>query len=103
MSVGCKNVFFLYIKTVVAWVAQWIEQWFPKPLVAGSIPAPGMHKARNRKKLQAFLFSGTKATKGTKRTKTIAVAFVAFANKARRFTSRRVAAFGWPPPPDARP
>ena len=42
MSVGCKNVFFLYIKTVVAWVAQWIEQWFPKPLVAGSIPAPGI-------------------------------------------------------------
>ena len=56
MSVGCKNVFFLYIKTVVAWVAQWIEQWFPKPLVAGSIPAPGIRKARNRKKLRAFLF-----------------------------------------------
>ena len=42
MRVGCKNGFFLYIKDTFAWVAQWIEQWFPKPLVAGSIPAPGI-------------------------------------------------------------
>ncbi len=42
MPVGCKNSFFLYIKDTFAWVAQWIEQWFPKPLVAGSIPAPGI-------------------------------------------------------------
>ena len=41
MPAGCKNSFFLYIKIDIAWVAQWIEQWFPKPLVAGSIPAPG--------------------------------------------------------------
>ena len=41
MPVGCKNGFFLYINDTFAWVAQWIEQWFPKPLVAGSIPAPG--------------------------------------------------------------
>ncbi len=55
MSVGCKNVFFLYIKTVVAWVAQWIEQWFPKLLVAGSIPAPGTtFKACKINILQAF-------------------------------------------------
>ena len=41
MPASCKKRFFLYIKGTFAWVAQWIEQWFPKPLVAGSIPAPG--------------------------------------------------------------
>ena len=57
MPAGCKNGFFLYIKDTSAWVAQWIEQWFPKPLVAGSIPAPGiMFKSLQMIYLQALLY-----------------------------------------------
>src|SRR5262245_38563502 len=33
----------------IALVAQGIEQWFPKPLVAGSIPAGGIRSRRNRR------------------------------------------------------
>ena len=61
MPASCKKRFFLYIKFVVAWVAQWIEQWFPKPLVAGSIPAPGTKFiAVSRSDLRLFLYNRTR-------------------------------------------
>ena len=63
MPASCKKRFFLYIKFVVAWVAQWIEQWFPKPLVAGSIPAPGtilFRSCSHEKAAGVFVYKGHK-------------------------------------------
>ncbi len=40
-------------KTCNALVAQWIEHWFPKPGVAGSIPAKGIFF--NFKSYQVFI------------------------------------------------
>jgi hypothetical protein len=37
----CVGEFRTTFRTIPAFVAQWIEQRFPKPQVAGSIPAEG--------------------------------------------------------------
>ena len=39
----CGGEFRTTFRTIPASVAQWIEQRFPKPQVAGSIPAGGAH------------------------------------------------------------
>ena len=40
-DVSCVGEFRTTFRTIPAFVAQWIEQRFPKPQVAGPIPAEG--------------------------------------------------------------